>query len=117
MTLDDILSGASLVASIIAVALGLRRHNSKAHEAKMTARREQGLAYARAAWDVVQARKTAPGAMRAALLEMRRGLLEQLRADEMEDEARALRRRGRIRQVRALEQLTGVPPADVRRTG
>lgn len=69
MTLDDILSGASLVASIVAVALGLRRHNSKAHEAKMTARREQGLAYARAAWDVVQARKTAPGAMRAALLD------------------------------------------------
>lgn len=62
-----------------------------------------------------------PGAlthkMRAALLEMRRGLLEQLRADEMEDEARALRRRGRIRQVRALEELTGVPPADVRRGG
>ena len=69
MTLDDLLSGASLVASIVAVALGLRRHNSKAHEAKMTARREQGLAYARAAWDVVQARKTAPGAMRAALLD------------------------------------------------
>lgn len=69
MTLDDILSGASLVASIVAVALGLRRHNSKAHEAKLTARRTLGLQYARAAWDVVKARNTAPGAQRAALLD------------------------------------------------
>lgn len=69
MTLEDILSGASLVLSVVAVALGLRRHDAKKHEARLVARREQGLAYARAAWDVVRARNTAPGALRGALLD------------------------------------------------
>ena len=49
--------------------LGLRRHDAKKHEAKLTARRTLGLQYARAAWDVVKARNTAPGAQRAALLD------------------------------------------------
>lgn len=69
MDWHDVLSAAGLLFGLLGAGLGLRRHNSKAHEAKMTARREQGLAYARAAWDVVQARNTAPGAQRAALLD------------------------------------------------
>ena len=69
MDWHDALSAAGLLFGLVGAGLGMRRHNSKALEAKMTARREQGLAYARAAWDVVRARNTAPGAMRGALLD------------------------------------------------
>lgn len=59
-----------------------------------------------------------PRRVRAALLDIRAGMLEELRADELDgDQARALRRRARIRQVRALERLTGTAPADVRGVG
>lgn len=59
-----------------------------------------------------------PRRVRAALLDIRAGMLEELRADELDDDqARELRRRARIRQVRALERLTGTAPADVRGAG
>lgn len=59
-----------------------------------------------------------PRGARRALLELRRGYLEELRADGLDDDqARALRRRARIRQLRAVEQLTGAAPADVRDGG
>lgn len=49
MTTEDILSGVSLVASLAAVVLGLRRHDAKKHEAKLTARAAQGQRYAQLA--------------------------------------------------------------------
>lgn len=55
-----------------------------------------------------------PRHVRAALIELRRGIIEELRAEEIEDEARALRRRARLRQVRAIEAMTGVPPSDAK---
>lgn len=49
MTLDDILAGVSLVVSLVAVALGVRRHDAKKHEAKLMARATQGQRYAQIA--------------------------------------------------------------------
>lgn len=71
MNLDihDMMSIGAMVLAGLSAALGLRRHDSKKHEAKLTARRELGLQYARSAWAVVMHRQTAPGAMRAALLD------------------------------------------------
>lgn len=53
-----------------------------------------------------------PDEVRQALLEIRRGILMELRASELEDEARAMRRRGRLRQIRAIEALVGAQPID-----
>lgn len=55
-----------------------------------------------------------PYRVRDALMEIRRGLIEELQADELDGRARVLRRRGQLRQVRALERLTGVAPFDVK---
>lgn len=59
-----------------------------------------------------------PRRVRLALLEIRAGLLDDLRADELDDDqARDLRRRGRTRQLRALEKLIGIAPADLKAAG
>lgn len=69
MDWHDALSAAGLLFGLAGAALGLRRHDAKKHQAKLAARRQLGLQYARAAWDVVRARNTAPGALRGALLD------------------------------------------------
>lgn len=56
-----------------------------------------------------------PEPVRRALLQIRSGILEEVRADEMEAEARSIRKRARLRQVRALEVLLGITPADAAR--
>lgn len=71
MNLDihDLLSIGAMVLAGLSAALGLRRHDAKKHEAKLSARAELGRRYARAAWAIVIQRKTAPSVQRGALLD------------------------------------------------
>ena len=69
MTPHDIFEVVFWLLSVAGFALGLRKHESKKHEAKLSARRALGLSYARAAWSIVRERKTAPSVLRAALLD------------------------------------------------
>jgi len=67
--IDHILSGVAVLLSLAGAALGLRKHDSKKHEAALAARRELGLSYARSAHAVCLHRKTAPVVMQKALLD------------------------------------------------
>lgn len=66
---DHIISGIAVVFSLLGFGLGLRKHDSKKREAELTARAEQGRAYARQAHAVVLHRQTAPLVRRQALLD------------------------------------------------
>lgn len=56
-----------------------------------------------------------PRRVSVALAEFRRALLDEERAEELETQAREIRRRARLRQIRAIEELLGMAPKGGRR--